>query len=105
MNSNKVLKLLVIFVVVVGGFVVALNWGAVFGPGEPEHPLDTDDDVVADKHYYGEKTDYNHDYDYEEAAVAADGAYDSTIVEYTYVDSLAAMQKAYPYEDAYPEQK
>ena len=94
MNSNKVLKLLVIFVIVVGGFVVALNWGAVFGPGEPEHPLDTDDDVVADKHHYGDemKVDYNHDYGYEEAEVAA---YDSTTVMYTFEDSLAAME-AYP---------
>lgn len=46
----KSLKLLVIFVGVVIVFVVALNWDAVFGPGEPEHPMDTNDDEVVAEH-------------------------------------------------------
>ena len=86
MKSNKTLKLLTIFVVVVGAFVVVLNWGAVFGPGDPEFPMDTDDEegVAKQKNYYEEKQDY----DSAEKAEAA--AY--------YADSVAVVEEAYPYD-------
>lgn len=83
----KSLKLLVIFVGVVIVFVVALNWDAVFGPGEPEHPMDTNDDEVV--------ADYQKENDLHLIDEASEVVVDTTAAYYCDSAAVAAEEEYY----------